>query len=147
MSFQHQGRFEILSLSGTFVETENQGSRGQSGGMSVSLAGPDGRVVGGGVAGLLIAATPIQVVVGSFVTSDQQEHQKPPRKQRVEHTTSATTVMSLPPPPPPPASSNPEREQPLPSSFGISSWTNGQDYSRSSDTDINVSLPARPYNL
>lgn len=43
------------------METENQGSRGRSGGMSVSLAGPDGRVVGGGVAGLLIAATPIQV--------------------------------------------------------------------------------------
>lgn len=56
-----QGRFEILSLSGSFMETENQGSRGRSGGMSVSLAGPDGRVVGGGVAGLLIAATPIQV--------------------------------------------------------------------------------------
>lgn len=43
------------------METENQGARGRSGGMSVSLAGPDGRVVGGGVAGLLIAATPIQV--------------------------------------------------------------------------------------
>ncbi|KAL0712376.1 hypothetical protein Bca4012_019354 [Brassica carinata] len=157
-----EGRFEILSLSGTFMETENQGSRGRSGGMSVSLAGPDGRVVGGGVAGLLIAATPIQVtlesfqayildspsltkkkqvVVGSFVTGDQQEHQKPPRKQRVEHTTSAT-VMALPPPASVFSSSNPEREQPLPSSFGISSWINGQDNSRSSDTDINVFLPA-----
>ncbi|CAH8319612.1 unnamed protein product [Eruca vesicaria subsp. sativa] len=141
----YEGRFEILSLSGTFTETENQGSRGRSGGMSVSLAGPDGRVVGGGVAGLLIAATPIQVVVGSFVTGDQQEHKKPPRKQRVEHTTSST-VMALPPPPPPPASvfssSNTDREQPLPSSFDISSWTNGHDNPRSSDTDINVSLPA-----
>lgn len=64
--FCWQGRFEILSLSGTFMETENQGSRGRSGGMSVSLAGPDGRVVGGGVAGLLIAATPIQVTLESF---------------------------------------------------------------------------------
>ncbi|KAG2331045.1 hypothetical protein Bca52824_002225 [Brassica carinata] len=130
-----------IYMSGTFMETENQGSRGRSGGMSVSLAGPDGRVVGGGVAGLLIAATPIQVVVGSYVTGDQQEHQKPPRKQRVEHTTSAT-VMALPPPASVFSSSNPEREQPLPSSFGISSWINGQDNSRSSDTDINVFLPA-----
>ncbi|CAN6860987.1 unnamed protein product [Brassica oleracea] len=139
----YEGRFEILSLSGTFMETENQGSRGRSGGMSVSLAGPDGRVVGGGVAGLLIAATPIQVVVGSFVTGDQQEHKKPPRKQRVEHTTSST-VMALPPPPPASAfsSSNPEREQPLPSSLDISSWNNGEDNLRSSDTDINASLPA-----
>ncbi|KAF3505034.1 hypothetical protein F2Q69_00039359 [Brassica cretica] len=138
-----EGRFEILSLSGTFMETENQGSRGRSGGMSVSLAGPDGRVVGGGVAGLLIAATPIQVVVGSFVTGDQQELKKPPRKQRVEHTTSST-VMALPPPPPASAfsSSNPEREQPLPSSLDISSWNNGEDNLRSSDTDINASLPA-----
>lgn len=125
------------------METENIGSRGRSGGMSVSLAGPDGRVVGGGVAGLLIAATPIQVVVGSFVTGDQQEHKKPLRKQRVDHTTSST-VMALPPPPPPSvfSSSNPEREQPLPSSLDISSWNNGEDNLRSLDTDINVSSPA-----
>lgn len=30
--------------------------------MSVSLASPDGRVVGGGVAGLLVAASPVQVI-------------------------------------------------------------------------------------
>jgi len=29
--------------------------------MSVSLASPDGRVVGGSVAGLLVAASPVQV--------------------------------------------------------------------------------------
>ena len=29
--------------------------------MSVSLAGPDGRVMGGGLAGLLVAAGPVQV--------------------------------------------------------------------------------------
>jgi hypothetical protein len=50
-----------------------------------------------------------------------------------------------PPSPPPPAASvfsptNPDREQP-PSSFGISSWTNGQDMPRNSATDINISLP------
>lgn len=43
------------------MPTENQGTRSRSGGMSVSLASPDGRVVGGGVAGLLIAASPVQV--------------------------------------------------------------------------------------
>ena len=31
--------------------------------MSVSLASPDGRVVGGGVAGLLVAASPVQVLL------------------------------------------------------------------------------------
>uniref|UniRef100_A0A1J3FW14 AT-hook motif nuclear-localized protein n=1 Tax=Noccaea caerulescens TaxID=107243 RepID=A0A1J3FW14_NOCCA len=132
----YEGLFEILSLSGSFMETENQGSRGRSGGMSVSLAGPDGRVVGGCVAGLLIAASPIQLVVGSFVTSDQQEHEKP-RKHKVDHT--SATVLSSPPPLPP--ASNAEREQP-PSSFGISSWTNGQDIPSISPTDINISLSA-----
>jgi len=32
----------------------------------VSLAGPDGRLLGGGVAGLLIAASPIQVLFFSL---------------------------------------------------------------------------------
>ncbi|PIA49955.1 hypothetical protein AQUCO_01300593v1 [Aquilegia coerulea] len=58
----YEGRFEILSLSGSFMPSESGGTRSRSGGMSVSLASPDGRVVGGGVAGLLVAATPVQVI-------------------------------------------------------------------------------------
>lgn len=58
-----QGRFELLSLSGSFMPTENEGTRSRSGGLSVSLASPDGRVVGGGVAGLLVAAGPVQVLL------------------------------------------------------------------------------------
>ncbi|KAJ6388792.1 hypothetical protein OIU77_027199 [Salix suchowensis] len=57
----YEGRFEILSLSGSFMPSETGGARSRSGGMSVSLASPDGRVVGGGVAGLLVAASPVQV--------------------------------------------------------------------------------------
>lgn len=56
-----QGRFEILSLSGSYMPSENGVTKSRSGGMSVSLAGPDGRVVGGGLAGLLVAAGPVQV--------------------------------------------------------------------------------------
>lgn len=56
-----QGRFEILSLSGSFTVTDNGGMRSRTGGLSVSLAGPDGRVIGGGIAGLLTAAGPLQV--------------------------------------------------------------------------------------
>jgi len=43
------------------MPSESGGTRSRSGGMSVSLASPDGRVVGGGVAGLLVAASPVQV--------------------------------------------------------------------------------------
>lgn len=41
--------------------SDDGGQRSRSGGLSVSLSGPDGRVLGGGVAGLLTAATPVQV--------------------------------------------------------------------------------------
>ncbi|RWR82687.1 AT-hook motif nuclear-localized protein 10-like protein [Cinnamomum micranthum f. kanehirae] len=61
-----QGRFEILTLSGSYLLSESGGQRSRTGGLSVSLAGSDGRILGGGVAGLLIAASPIQVVIGSF---------------------------------------------------------------------------------
>ncbi|XP_021286634.1 AT-hook motif nuclear-localized protein 6 [Herrania umbratica] len=78
----YEGRFEILSLSGSFMPTENAGTKSRSGGMSVSLAGPDGRVLGGGLAGLLVAAGPVQVVVGSFLLGHQQEQKH--KKQRTE---------------------------------------------------------------
>ncbi|CAA7408016.1 unnamed protein product [Spirodela intermedia] len=69
----YEGRFEILSLSGSFLLSESGGQRSRTGGMSVSLAGPDGRVLGGGVAGQLTAASPIQVVVGSFLADGRKE--------------------------------------------------------------------------
>lgn len=56
-----QGRFEILCLSGSYTLMDNGGSRSRAGGLSISLSSPDGRVIGGGVAGSLIAANPVQV--------------------------------------------------------------------------------------
>ncbi|QHO14113.1 hypothetical protein HN873_053354 [Arachis hypogaea] len=89
----YEGRFEILSLSGSYMPTENGFTRSRSGGMSVSLAGPDGRVMGGGLAGLLVAAGPVQVVVGSFIPGHQLEHKQ--KKQRVEHHISSTISAPL----------------------------------------------------
>ncbi|KAI4372352.1 hypothetical protein MLD38_010594 [Melastoma candidum] len=62
----YEGRFEILCLSGSLLPMDNAGSRNRIGGLSISLASPDGRVIGGGVGGVLIAATPVQVIAGSF---------------------------------------------------------------------------------
>lgn len=64
-----QGRFEILCLSGSYMLAD--GSRGRTGGLTVSLSSPDGRVIGGGVGGVLIAATPIQV---SYPPSTTHNH-------------------------------------------------------------------------
>ncbi|CAK7337097.1 unnamed protein product [Dovyalis caffra] len=93
----YEGRFEILSLSGSFMPNGSGGTKSRSGGMSVSLAGPDGRVVGGGLAGLLVAAGPVQVVVGSFLPGHQQESKN--KKQRIEPTPSVipTTIHVISP--------------------------------------------------
>ena len=40
---------------------EDGGQRSRTGGLSVTLAGSDGHVLGGGVAGILTAAAPVQV--------------------------------------------------------------------------------------
>ncbi|KAM7494589.1 hypothetical protein LguiB_029198 [Lonicera macranthoides] len=83
----YEGRFEILALTGSFMLTDNGVAKTRSGGMSVTLAGPDGRVLGGGLAGLLIAAGPVQVVIGSFLPGHQQEQK--PKKQKYESVSAA----------------------------------------------------------
>ncbi|XP_062165450.1 AT-hook motif nuclear-localized protein 10 [Alnus glutinosa] len=80
----YEGRFEILSLSGSFLLSENGGQRSRTGGLSVSLSGPDGRVLGGGVAGLLTAASPVQVVVGSFIADGRKESKSAKQNYQME---------------------------------------------------------------
>ncbi|XP_042402508.1 AT-hook motif nuclear-localized protein 10-like isoform X1 [Zingiber officinale] len=69
----YEGRFEVLSLSGSLLLSHSGGQQSRTGGLSVSLAGPDGHVIGGGVAGVLIAASPMQVIVGSFTSEGKKE--------------------------------------------------------------------------
>ncbi|EHA8589381.1 AT-hook motif nuclear-localized protein 1 [Cocos nucifera] len=147
------GRFELLSLSGSFMPTENGGTRSRSGGMSVSLASPDGRVVGGGVAGLLVAASPVQVVVGSFLPSYKLEQKT--KKPKLE-TSSVSTPTAV------PISSmgmdeaygsvqglrspaTPKTNLTTSSTFRAENWAaplQSAPDTRNSTTDINVSLPA-----
>ncbi|CAA6673352.1 unnamed protein product [Spirodela intermedia] len=63
----YEGHFEIVSLSGSYVLSANGRSCSRSGGLSVTLLGRDGRLLGGGVGGLLIASSPVQVFVASFI--------------------------------------------------------------------------------
>lgn len=73
-SVTYEGRFEIISLSGSFLPSENY----RTGSLSVSLAGSDGRVLGGNVAGMLMAASPTQVIVGSFISDAKKPKVKTP---------------------------------------------------------------------
>ncbi|KAH0708391.1 hypothetical protein KY284_009818 [Solanum tuberosum] len=66
-----EGQFVIVSLSGSFLMSEIGGQRSRTGGLSVSLAKPDGWVFGGSVTGVLTAASPIQIIVGEFVANGQ----------------------------------------------------------------------------
>ncbi|KAG6504428.1 AT-hook motif nuclear-localized protein 17-like [Zingiber officinale] len=74
------GRFEILSLSATFLPplaADAVAAKVCSGGgeVSISLAGPQGQVVGGTVAGPLVAAGTVVVVAAAF--SDPTFHRLP----------------------------------------------------------------------
>ncbi|XP_062232828.1 AT-hook motif nuclear-localized protein 10-like [Phragmites australis] len=68
----YQGRFEILPLAGSYLLSESAELSSRTGGLSVCLAGPDGRVLDGAVAGLLTVASPVQVVIGSFVADGKK---------------------------------------------------------------------------
>ncbi|KAH9607059.1 hypothetical protein KSS87_004988 [Heliosperma pusillum] len=74
---KYEGRFEIISLSGSFLFSENSGGEVRTGGLSVSLAGTDGRVLGGGVFGVLRAASPVQIIVGSFIADGKKPKYMP----------------------------------------------------------------------
>ncbi|MED6172247.1 hypothetical protein PIB30_048294 [Stylosanthes scabra] len=135
----YEGRFEILSLSGSFTPSETGGTRSRSGGMSVSLSGPDGRVIGGGVAGLLVAAGPVQVVVGSFLAGNQHEHKA--KKQKIDII--APTVTPAPVVPvSTAATADPVAILQSQASFRGDSWSAvPADVNKNKSADINVSLP------
>ncbi|XP_073065011.1 AT-hook motif nuclear-localized protein 11-like [Primulina eburnea] len=59
----YEGCFDMLNLSGSYMHDD---TTGLTGGLNVILAGSDGNVIGGCVEGVLIAASPVQVIVGSI---------------------------------------------------------------------------------
>ncbi|PNX76455.1 AT hook motif DNA-binding family protein [Trifolium pratense] len=59
------GQYEIISLSGDMQLSENNGEQNRTSSLYVSLAGADGRVLGGAVAGMLTAASAVQVLLSS----------------------------------------------------------------------------------
>ncbi|XP_042474353.1 AT-hook motif nuclear-localized protein 7-like [Zingiber officinale] len=148
----YEGRFELLSLSGSFMPTENGGTRSRAGGLSVSLASPDGRVIGGGVAGLLVAASPVQVVVGSFLPSYQMEHKIKRSGVEVGSVSTPTSAIPLSRTDTEEAFSSSQSQpssaiaKPGPSTtpgFRVENWSPPQSTTapRSTAMDINISLP------
>ncbi|EMS53351.1 hypothetical protein TRIUR3_19795 [Triticum urartu] len=67
------GYFDIVSLSGMYLLSKSNGLSTLKGGFSISLVGHDGSLFGGGLAGPLIAASPVQVVFGRFAADEKEE--------------------------------------------------------------------------
>ncbi|KAF8098181.1 hypothetical protein N665_0271s0001 [Sinapis alba] len=88
-----EGPYEIISMSGSFLNTESNGTVTKTGNLSVSLARPDGQVVGGCVAGMLVAGSQVQVVVGSFVPDGKKQKQSAGRVQNTPEPASAPANM------------------------------------------------------
>ncbi|PKI46891.1 hypothetical protein CRG98_032702 [Punica granatum] len=93
----YEGRYEIISLTGSFQFPGGDINHSRIGSLSVSLAGPDGRVVGGGVAGMLIAATPVQVIVGSFLANKKKSSSNPMKSGPSSAPQSQTLNFGAPP--------------------------------------------------
>ncbi|KAL9341750.1 hypothetical protein Peur_065075 [Populus x canadensis] len=68
-NISYEGRYEIISLCGSYVRTE---MGGRAGGLSVCLSDTSGQIIGGGVGGPLKAAGPVQVIVGTFMLDNKK---------------------------------------------------------------------------
>lgn len=62
------GRFDILSISATVVQPNVNvpSNNGIANGFTISLAGPQGQVVGGGVIGPLVTAGTVYLIAATF---------------------------------------------------------------------------------
>lgn len=92
------GRFEILSLSGSFLPPPAPPA---ASGLTVYLAGGQGQVVGGNVIGPLLASGPVIIMAASFGNAayerlpiDEEDETSPAAEMAGE--------QAAPPPPPPP---------------------------------------------
>uniref|UniRef100_A0A7N0U5B8 AT-hook motif nuclear-localized protein n=1 Tax=Kalanchoe fedtschenkoi TaxID=63787 RepID=A0A7N0U5B8_KALFE len=89
----HEGPFEIISLSGTFCCVNIDGSHNDEVKLTVSLASSDGRILGGGIAGELIAETAVQIVAGSFIPDRKKSNANAPVASPVPIPASRTSAF------------------------------------------------------
>lgn len=95
------GRFEIISLSGSYLPPPSPAT---ATGLTISLAGSAGQVLGGSVVGALMASSPVLVIATSFMgaTYDRlpldEEQDQPSSGQMIAATGGAPAMMQQPTP-------------------------------------------------
>ncbi|KAK4409037.1 AT-hook motif nuclear-localized protein 2 [Sesamum angolense] len=78
LNTRQEGHFTLIHLNGSHTYDENRGGKVCL--LSVQLSNADGRFYGGAVAGSLIAAGPIQLIIGTFTQKlRHEENQRPQR--------------------------------------------------------------------
>ncbi|KAL2328514.1 hypothetical protein Fmac_021941 [Flemingia macrophylla] len=88
--WRYEGYFEILSLSGSSIYAcTSNGPVRKTGTLSISLAKPDGSIFGGVVESTLIAACPIQLVMGTF----KQNISKQIKRKQLSESSSGPIVL------------------------------------------------------
>ncbi|XP_066328786.1 AT-hook motif nuclear-localized protein 14-like [Miscanthus floridulus] len=131
----YEGFYEILSLTGSYNLAEGSQAQGQqSGGLSVTLCGPERNVIGGVLGGPLVAAGTVQVVLGSFHQGGSTSKSKKAGKQAAAFSSDSLTGGQE----ASPSSGRNQNLTPPPSVTG--GWpTPGIFDTRSSSIDINSS--------
>lgn len=95
------GRFEIISLSGSYLPPPSPAT---ATGLTISLAGSAGQVLGGSVVGALMASSPVLVIATSFMgaTYDRlpldEEQDQPSSGQMITATGGGPAMMQQPTP-------------------------------------------------
>ncbi|CAL0312655.1 unnamed protein product [Lupinus luteus] len=119
-SITFEGRFQILCLSGSYLVAEDGGTSNRKGGISASLSSPDGHVIGGSAA-VLIAGSPVQVVVCSFLYGGKKTKQETTTKDDCSSEPQGSDKLSS------PASAHAPRQNYIPSATGMLPGSRSED--------------------
>ncbi|BFG34602.1 hypothetical protein CerSpe_208770 [Prunus speciosa] len=87
------GRFQILTLSGSFVYDATQNPQVKNGMLSVALCHPDGNIFGGAVAGALIAAEPVQIIATSFLQETSTNTSKELKRRHPAESSNSISML------------------------------------------------------
>ncbi|KAL5215669.1 hypothetical protein ABZP36_007070 [Zizania latifolia] len=139
----YEGMYEILSLTGSY-NLMNEGAENQSDGLSVTLCSPERHVIGGVLAGALLAASTVQVVLGTFVQGWSRPKSKKAGKQPAAAAAAAAAFspdsLTGGQDASPSSGHNNQKLTPLPSVTTTGGWPSSTIFdTRSSNIDINSS--------
>ncbi|KAI5402597.1 hypothetical protein KIW84_050264, partial [Lathyrus oleraceus] len=90
----YEGRFEIISLKGSVFIGTNESEQKRVGGVKGSFVSlSNSHVFGGKIVDVLIAATSVQIILGSFYSEDREVVLSDPNEPHVEGPSNPLSVV------------------------------------------------------